>query len=123
YWVSGVKKRGSNRHPVGTGAIAIDRSAVAEYLRITGASHLPERMFQIVDLNNEPSKALAYELENKTPTTQFDHSLRFKALADLSTDEVRIVLAYYQGLDMNAIHKKARKEWIKALHELENELG
>jgi len=122
YWVSGVKKRGSNRHPVGAGAIAIDRSAVAEYLQITGASHLSERMFRVVDLNNEPNKALAYEIENKTPAPQFDHSLRFKALADLSTDEVRIVLAYYQGLDMSSIHKKARKGWIKALHDLENEL-
>lgn len=34
YWVSGVKKRGSNRHPGGTGPVEIEADARAEYDRL-----------------------------------------------------------------------------------------
>lgn len=36
YWVSGVKKRGSNAHPARPVTIAIDDDAVEEYERIKG---------------------------------------------------------------------------------------
>lgn len=32
YWISGVKKRGTNRHWAGSGTIQMDRRAVADYL-------------------------------------------------------------------------------------------
>src|ERR1043166_1549161 len=32
YWVSGVKKDGTDRHWIGSGKISIERSAVQEYL-------------------------------------------------------------------------------------------
>ena len=34
YWISGVKKSGSNRHPCGSGHVEIDDDAVEEYNRI-----------------------------------------------------------------------------------------
>src|SRR5688500_12611300 len=41
YWISGVKARGSNRHPAGgRGRITIEARCVAEYLAHTGASSL-----------------------------------------------------------------------------------
>jgi hypothetical protein len=40
YWISGIKKRGSNRHRAGSGKVTIQASAVEEYLSITGAKVL-----------------------------------------------------------------------------------
>ncbi len=40
YWVSNVKKDGSDRHWAGSGKIAIEESAVPEYLTIVGKSTL-----------------------------------------------------------------------------------
>ena len=36
YWISGVKKSGSNRHIWGSGAIEIDEDAIDEYRRVRG---------------------------------------------------------------------------------------
>jgi hypothetical protein len=40
YWVSGVKKRGGDRHWAGSGEIAIEARAVAEYLELAGDDEL-----------------------------------------------------------------------------------
>ena len=48
YWVSGVKKRGVDRHWAGSGKVAIERSAVPEYLEITGAAVLDTKRFEEV---------------------------------------------------------------------------
>jgi hypothetical protein len=40
YWVSGVKKKGGDRHWAGRGKITIDAGAIDEYLQITGATEL-----------------------------------------------------------------------------------
>jgi hypothetical protein len=51
YWISGVKKDGTDRHWAGSGKVAIEESAVREYLEITGASELDEtRLFIVPDL-------------------------------------------------------------------------
>jgi len=49
FWISGVKKRGSNRHWAGSGKILIERTAVSEYLQLTGLPSLDETRFEIVD--------------------------------------------------------------------------
>lgn len=36
YWISGIKKNGSNRHWTGNGKIVIDKKMVNEYLELTG---------------------------------------------------------------------------------------
>jgi hypothetical protein len=48
YWISGVKKRGSNRHECGHGKIMIEETAVAEYLQLTGASELDKSQFVVI---------------------------------------------------------------------------
>lgn len=48
YWVSGVKRRGTNRHWAGSGVIMIEASAVREYLQLTGQPELDSSQFQVV---------------------------------------------------------------------------
>ena len=48
YWVSGVKKDGRDRHWAGSGKIAIEASAVSEYLDFIGAAELDESRFVII---------------------------------------------------------------------------
>ena len=52
YWISGVKKDGTDRHwaASGYGRIQIARDAVAEYLAITGEKEIDLRRLEIVDL-------------------------------------------------------------------------
>jgi len=50
YWISGVKKDGSDRHWAGSGKIIIEKDIVAEYLIITGQEAVDQRQFTIVDI-------------------------------------------------------------------------
>jgi hypothetical protein len=65
YWVSGVKKRGVNRHWAGSGLVQIEAGAVREYLRYTGASELDESQFQIVDDLSPTDPSAFHEHENR----------------------------------------------------------
>lgn len=40
YWISGVKKDGSDRHWAGNGKIIIDEKIIPEYLEITGEKEI-----------------------------------------------------------------------------------
>ncbi len=66
YWISGVKKRGTNRHPSGSGKIMIDRRAVPEYLALTGESELSPRYFEVVDLEDHFPVDRVHHLLNET---------------------------------------------------------
>ena len=68
YWISGVKKKGGDRHWAGSGKIIIDKNAVDEYLALTGLSSLPP--------NIEPG-----ELLQSKPTPSF-HDDQNKSLYD-----------------------------------------
>ena len=48
YWVSGVKKKGLDRHWAGSGTVAIEASAVAEYLGEIGAAQLDRTRFRVI---------------------------------------------------------------------------
>lgn len=65
YWISGVKKDGTDRHWAGNGKIMIDISILPEYLQIINANELPKNKFELTDLNNIPNKSLANEIENR----------------------------------------------------------
>lgn len=65
YWISGVKKDGTDRHWAGNGKIMIDKSILSEYLQIINATELPKNKFEFTDLNNTPNKLLANEIENR----------------------------------------------------------
>lgn len=47
YWISGVKKRGLDRHWAGSGKIIIEAAAVDEYLRLVGATALDLSRFVV----------------------------------------------------------------------------
>lgn len=53
YWISGLKKRESNRHWAGHGKIMIDRRAVDEYLAITDEKALALNLFEVVDIEDK----------------------------------------------------------------------
>jgi len=65
YWISGIKKRGTNRHWAGHGKIKIDESVVSEYLEIANLSILPNNRFEMVDLINVPLIELSNEFLNQ----------------------------------------------------------
>jgi hypothetical protein len=65
YWMSGVKKDGSDRHWAGSGKINIDKAVISEYLEIIKKSELPMNKFEIVELNNNSPKELVNEIANQ----------------------------------------------------------
>lgn len=64
YWVSGMKKDGTDRHPHGSGRVSIEASVVPEYLALTGATELDRaRLDVITDLpDTDPQRF--HSLEN-----------------------------------------------------------
>lgn len=65
YWVSGVKRRGSNRHWAGSGHILVEESAVSELLALLGVRALNTSAFRITpDLpRTDPQKFSALSNE------------------------------------------------------------
>ena len=49
YWISGVKRTGSNRHPCGGGVILVESRAVEAYLDLIGKKELP-RGYEAVEI-------------------------------------------------------------------------
>lgn len=52
YWISGLKKKESNRHWAGHGKIMIDQRAVDEYLSLIGEKELPLNLFEVVEIED-----------------------------------------------------------------------
>ncbi|HWQ96652.1 MAG TPA: hypothetical protein VN538_00970 [Clostridia bacterium] len=50
YWISGIKKTGTNRHWAGGGKIQLDRNLVDEYLRLTGQKMIDPNKITLVDI-------------------------------------------------------------------------
>ncbi len=48
YWISGVKRKGSNRHWAGSGKVMIEETAVSEYLALTRADSLDAARFVVI---------------------------------------------------------------------------
>lgn len=65
YWVSGVKKKGGDRHWAGRGKITIDAGAVDEFLQITGATELDPSMFVVSTAIKPPDTKKFHDLENE----------------------------------------------------------
>ncbi len=64
YWISGIKKDGSDRHWAGSGPVTIEASAVKEYLAIVGKSKLDPKRFVVSDQIQPTDPAKFHELEN-----------------------------------------------------------
>src|SRR5690349_8940788 len=68
YWVSGVKKKGGDRHWAGRGKITIDAGAIDEYLQITGATELDTSCFVVSGAIEPPDPQKFHDLENEPLT-------------------------------------------------------
>lgn len=65
YWVSGIKRRGRDRHSLGSGRVMIDATIVEEYLEWTGASALDLSRFVIVPAIPPTDPQRFKEIENR----------------------------------------------------------
>lgn len=50
YWISSVKKNGTNRYWAGHGKIQLARNVLEEFLSITGRNNLDSKQFVVVDI-------------------------------------------------------------------------
>lgn len=121
YWISGVKKNGNDRHKLGKGIIEIDKMIIGEYLDIIDEEELPKTKFKLVTLNNIPAEEKATEILNEKCTVDFDESIRFKKINDLTENELINLIDYYQKMDLTEMYKKNRKFYIEHLQELKAE--
>ena len=70
YWISGLKKKESNRHWDGHGKIMIDRRAVNEYLSLIGERELPLNLFEVTDMEDSfPIERVNRVLNQKITST------------------------------------------------------
>lgn len=118
YWISGVKKNGTDRHWAGAGTIEIDESVIDEYLALRGLTSLTKGKYVIVKLDNEPAKETSKELENQRLADDFDESLRFKEIADLTDKELSELIEHYENIELSSFYKKNRKGYIEKLNAL-----
>ena len=65
YWVSGVKKRGTDRHWSGSGKVVIEARVVAEYLEIVGRDELDPSRFVLSEPLAPADPAKFHALENE----------------------------------------------------------
>ncbi len=122
FWISGVKKDGTDRHKFGKGIIEIDESVITEYLEIIGETELQKNKFKIVNLNNVPAKEKATEILNESYEAEFDVSIRFKKKPnELTENELQNLIKYYEDIDFTKMFKKGRKGYIDSLNELRME--
>ena len=64
YWISGIKKNGTDRHWAGGGKIMIDRKVVNLYLSLVDFNALDKKRFELVDIS-QTDKQKFTELENQ----------------------------------------------------------
>ncbi|MCZ2392014.1 MAG: hypothetical protein LC113_13180 [Acidobacteria bacterium] len=69
YWVSGIKKDGADRHWAGSGKVAIEESAVSEYLASTGRSELDLSRLEVIRDLLETDIRRFVDLENKSASS------------------------------------------------------
>ena len=65
YWISGVKKDGSDRHWAGHGKVFIERDIVADYLEMTGQQTLDQSRLEATDIPKEYPVERINNLENR----------------------------------------------------------
>jgi hypothetical protein len=65
YWVSNIKKDGTDRHWAGSGKVSIEGRAVADYLASIGATELNRSTFDVVPDLEETDPSRFYDLENR----------------------------------------------------------
>jgi hypothetical protein len=65
YWISGIKRDGTDRHWAGSGKITIEAAAVDEYLSLIGEPTLDKSKFVVSNDIRETDPAQFVERENE----------------------------------------------------------
>jgi hypothetical protein len=65
FWVSGVKRDGTDRHWAGSGKVLIEAAALEEYLAIVGRTELDRSKFAVTHDIRETDPSAFVALENK----------------------------------------------------------
>lgn len=91
YWISGLKKRGSNRHVFGNGKVMVDREAVPEILEFYEVTALDPKQFVVVDLVKTDKKKFA-AVENTT-LEETDNEENYSALESYDIEELEAHIA------------------------------
>lgn len=65
YWITGIKKDGSNRHPLGSGIIQIEKAAIEEYESLTGINVINSKKFQMITIKTTDKKRFETLLNEK----------------------------------------------------------
>jgi len=86
YWISGVKKDGSDRHWAGSGKVKIERAVIDEYLALTGRSQLDASHFEICDDIIETDIERLHKLENRSLSDGRDELTTDQRTTDPTTD-------------------------------------
>jgi hypothetical protein len=93
YWISGVKKKMTDRHEFGNGSILVEKRILKEYLEIVGKSELPKSNYQITEVETRIPIERINELENEViEKNEFDDDLHFKKPNELSIEEIEFVI-------------------------------
>jgi hypothetical protein len=122
YWISGVKKDGSDRHWAGSGKIFIDKVVLEDYLKLIGETELPKNKYEIIELKNDYPKEKINKLENEVLEPSFDTSLMYKKPSELSNDELMQVYNELLIEDISVTYLKARKMWKQKVKETKDEI-
>lgn len=67
YWISKVKKDGTDRHWAGHGKIFLDKNIVQEYLYTTGQKTVDSGRFELIIIPEDYPVERIDKLENQTP--------------------------------------------------------
>jgi hypothetical protein len=113
YWISGVKKDGSDRLYNERLKIVLDASVIDEYLLHIGKSELPKNKFSIEELDNIPAKEITQTIEHESVQDP-DTSFRYKPENTLTDEQLKLAKIHYEET-MNEVHKKARKMYKIAI--------
>ena len=65
YWISGVKKDGSDRHWAGSGVVLVDSRVVDDYLELRGRNKLNPQYYKVVTIEDTDITRF-HEIENET---------------------------------------------------------
>jgi hypothetical protein len=65
WWISSVKKNGSDRHSAGSGKVSIEFGVIEEYLAAMGVSELDRSRFEIIPDLKPTDPSVFYDLENE----------------------------------------------------------
>lgn len=123
YWISGIKKDGTDRHWAGTGKIMIDKNIVEDYLRLVNFKELDKNHFELVDILPTNKKRFT-DIENEKFSNEFAFSedLRFRNPVELSDNELDFIIKDLLEKEVSVKFNKARRSFKQLRKAFEDEL-